>query len=233
VAESEILVAGLDGCRSGWVMATVPLGATGPLRLELVDDPVDVVRRLEAGTLAAAAIDIPIGLATGTPRRCDVEARRLLGARRSSVFPAPARSVLGAASYEEACARSALACGKKISRQLFNILPKIQQVDALVTPQCQARLFEMCPELSFAVLAGAPMCANKRTAAGRAERATALEAVFDDVGPLVRRPPPGAAPDDVLDALIGVWTARRHANQAHVRLGGELDATGLRMEVIA
>jgi predicted RNase H-like nuclease len=233
VAESETLVAGLDGCRAGWVMATVPLRATGPLRLDLVVDPRDVIGRLDSGVLAAAAIDIPIGLATGTPRRCDVEARRLLGARRSSVFPAPARSVLGATSYEDACARSALACGKKISRQLFNILPKIQQVDALVTPQCQARLFEMCPELSFALLTGAPMRANKRTAAGRAERVGALGAVFGDVDALVRRPPPGAAPDDVLDALIGAWTARRYGTEAHVQLGGELDATGLRMEVIA
>ncbi len=141
--------------------------------------------------------------------------------------------MLGAASYEEACARSALACGKRISRQLFNILPKIQQVDALVTPQRQARLFEMCPELSFAVLAGAPMLANKKTAAGRAERATALESLFDGVESLVRRPPRGAAPDDVLDALVGAWTARRYATQAHVQLGGELDATGLRMEMIA
>lgn len=233
MAESDTLVAGLDGCRSGWVMATVPLGATGPPRLELVDDLRDVVGRIETGNLAAAAIDIPIGLAAGAPRRCDVEARRLLGARRSSVFPAPARSVLGAPSYEEACARSALACGKRISRQLFNILPKIQQVDAVVTPQRQARLFEMCPELSFAALAGTPMRANKRTAEGRRERRAALEAVFGDLEPLVRGPQRGAAPDDVLDALIGAWTARRYVTQAHVQLGGELDAKGLRMEMIA
>jgi predicted RNase H-like nuclease len=225
-------VAGLDGCRAGWVMATVPLGTSGPPRLELVEDPRDILHRIEAGTLAAAAIDIPIGLTASAPRRCDVEARRLLGARRSSVFPAPARSVLGAATYEEACARSAIASGKRISRQLFNILPKIQQVDALMTPHRQARLFEMCPELSFTLLAGAPMRANKRTATGRGERRAALEAVFGDVEDLVR-PPPGAAPDDVLDALIGAWTARRYATQAHVQLGGEPDATGLRMEVIA
>jgi hypothetical protein len=30
-----------------------------------------------------------------------------------------------------------------------------------------------------------------------------------------------------------VWTARRYATHAHVQLGGELDATGLRMEMIA
>ena len=88
MTESETLVAGLDGCRSGWVMATVPLRATGkPVRLELVDDLRDVVRRLEAGTLDAAAIDIPIGLAASAPRRCDVEARRLLGARAQLGLP--------------------------------------------------------------------------------------------------------------------------------------------------
>ena len=227
------LVAGLDGCRHGWVMATVPLRASGPVRLELVDDLGRVVDRLQAGTLAAAAIDIPIGLAAGAARRCDVEARRRLGARRSSVFPAPARCVLGAAGYEEACARSVRASGKKISRQVFNILPKIEQVDALITPQRQTRLFEMCPELSFAVLAGAPMGANKKTAAGRAERSAALATAFADVDALARRPLRGAAPDDVLDALVGAWTASRHAAQAHVQLGGELDVRGLRMEVIA
>jgi predicted RNase H-like nuclease len=210
----------------------VPLSASGPLRLELIEDPHDILRRIDAGTLAAAAIDIPIGLAASAPRRCDVEARHLLGARRNSVFPAPARSVLGAASYEDACARSSLACGKKISRQLFNILPKIEQLDAIMTPHHQAFLFEMCPELSFTLLAGAPMRAGKRTAAGRGERRAFLEAVFGDIEDLVR-PPRGAAPDDVLDALIGAWTARRYATQAHVQLGGELDATGLRMEVIA
>ena len=77
------------------------------------------------------------------------------------------------------------------------------------------------------------MRANKRTAVGRAERAAALETVFGDIDELARRPLPGAGPDDVLDALIGAWTARRYAARAHVPLGGELDATGLRMEVIA
>jgi hypothetical protein len=36
----------------------------------------------------------------------------------------------------------------------------------------------------------------------------------------------------VLDALVGAWTARRYVTGLHVRLGGETDETGLRMEVI-
>ena len=103
-------------------------------------------------------------------------------------------------------------------------------------PGLQARLVEMCPELSFAVLAGAPMRHAKRTAEGRAERLAALRPVFGDLGDLgehVAHPPAGAAPDDVLDAIVGAWTARRYAGGTHLQLGGELDETGLRMEVIA
>ncbi len=191
--------------------------------------------QIDAGTLAAAAIDIPIGLARDGPRRADAEARRQLGPRRSSVFPAPVRSVLAATTYAEACALSRAACGKAISKQLFNILPKIREVDALITPLRQERLFEMSPELSLAVLAGAPMAHPKTTPAGRAERIRALGEVFgpEEVERHVVRPPRGARVDDVLDAFAGAWTARRRASDRHLQLGGDLDALGLRMEVVA
>jgi predicted RNase H-like nuclease len=56
---------------------------------------------------AMVAIDIPIGLTeTGEARTCDIEARRLVGLRRSSIFPAPDRRILQMAvtNYVEACA---------------------------------------------------------------------------------------------------------------------------------
>ena len=100
--------------------------------------------------MLCAAIDIPIGLADREPRSCDVAARRLLGPRRSSIFPAPVRAVLEAASYAEACMLSRRASGRGISKQLYNILEKIRTVDALQSPRLQEQLFEMGPELSFA-----------------------------------------------------------------------------------
>jgi predicted RNase H-like nuclease len=183
--------------------------------------------------MAAAAIDIPIGLSARERRACDTEARRLIGPRRSSVFPAPARSVLRARTYREACDMSRRVCGRGISKQLFNILEKISDVDRLQSPRLQARLFEMHPELSFTMLTGAPMRSNKRTAAGRAERLAALRSTFGDVARIVEPPPAGAKRDDVLDAMVGAWTARRYVARAHVQLGGELDERGLRMEMIA
>jgi predicted RNase H-like nuclease len=145
------------------------------------------------------------------------------------------RAVLAATTYEEACAISRAACGKAISKQLFNILPKIREVDDLQTPVRQRRLFEMCPELSLAVLAGAPMAHAKTTPAGRAERIEALGADFgrEQIEGHVQRPPAGARVDDVLDAFAGAWTARRYAAAEHLRLGGQLDDRGLRMEVVA
>jgi predicted RNase H-like nuclease len=194
-----------------------------------------VVRVLDAGDLAVVAVDIPIGLADCEPRACDREARRLLGPRRGSVFPAPARAVLGTSTYEEACAVSRQVSGRGLSKQLFNIVAKIKEVDAVESPRRQASLFEACPELSFAVMAGGPpMQHSKRTAEGRAERTAVLhEHLGVDVPALLEARAPGAQPDDVLDALALAWTARRYLGGCCLRLGGELDATGLRMEVVA
>ncbi len=230
-------MAGIDGCPGGWVVATVPVTVDGGLVLAevcVVADLGAVVAALESGRLTAAAIDIPIGLPASAPRACDIEARRLLGPRRSSVFPSPVRSVLKATTYAEACAASRAATGKALSKQTFNIVAKIREVDDVVSPRLQDRLFEMCPELSLAELAGGPMAHNKRTAEGRTERIDALGSVYVDVTAWLEPPPHGAARDDVLDALAGAWTALRYVAGTHRRLGGrEIDATGLRMEVIA
>ncbi|HXA73457.1 MAG TPA: DUF429 domain-containing protein [Acidimicrobiales bacterium] len=232
-------VGGLDGCRAGWVLATVPargqVTGSDVVEVTVVASVEDVVRALDAGDLAAVAVDIPIGLAVCGPRACDREARRRLGPRRSSVFPAPARAVLGTTTYEEASAVSRRVSGKGLSKQLFNIVPKIEEVDAVQSPGRQQSLFEACPELSFAVMAGnAPMRHSKRTAHGRAERVGVLrEHLGVDVPALLEARASGAQPDDVLDALALAWTARRYLGGSCLRLGGELDATGLRMEVVA
>jgi len=229
------LVAGIDGARGGWVVVTVSRDGAGEADVQVVPDLHAVMARIDDGTLTAVAIDIPIGLAPAGPRRADVEARRQLGPRRSSVFPAPVRPVLAASTYEEACALSRAASGKAISKQLFNILPKVREVDQLVTPLRQQHLFEMCPELSLAVLHGAPMAYAKTTAAGRAERLRALRTVFGrkELEHHIAPAPRGAKADDVLDAFAGAWTARRFAAVAHLQLGGDVDERGLRMEVVA
>lgn len=87
-----MLVAGVDGCRAGWVAFKVEL-RTRATSLEVIDLPAWLRER--PPDLACVAIDIPIGLLEG-PRACDKAARKLLGQPRgSSVFPAPRRSACG------------------------------------------------------------------------------------------------------------------------------------------
>ncbi len=231
----ERAVAGVDGCRGGWVVVTLPLRDAAAARVAVVDGLEDLAHDLGSGRLAAAAVDIPIGLPRRGSRPADVAARRHLGARRNSVFPAPARAVLDARTYPEAGALSRAINAKGLSKQLFNILDKIRAVDDLQSPALQRHLVEMCPELSFTVLTGAPMRHPKRTPVGRAERLRALGTVFAPEGVCrhAEAPPAGAKPDDVIDAFVGAWTARRYLAGVHLRLGGELDETGLRMEMIA
>lgn len=159
------------------------------------------------------AVDMPIGLPEAGRRACDGLARARLGPRRSSVFPVPVRSALAATSFAEVTG---------LSIQGWHLVPKIREVDACWEP----RVVECSPELSFAVLAGAPMAHSKRTPEGRAERL----AVLGDVTTSAK----GASYHDVLDAHACLRTARRIAGGRAIELGdGAVDALGRPMRVYA
>ncbi len=121
VRQSAVL--GVDGCPGGWIGALV----SGPSVTWLLLPDAAAVLAVEAD---AVGIDIPIGLPDVGPRACDVAARARLGARRSSVFPAPVRAVLAASSYADARARSVAAAGCSLSAQAWNLVPRIADVDA-------------------------------------------------------------------------------------------------------
>jgi predicted RNase H-like nuclease len=239
-------VGGADGCRAGWVLAMLyPLHPDGPgetavggmetaggrLVVEVVGRLDGAIGDVASGRLAALAVDMPMGLPDDGPRACDVAARRRLGPRRSSVFPTPVRATLDAPTYAEALARSRAASGRGLSRQAFNLLAKIAELDAVVRPELQDRVVEAHPEMAFARLAGGPCVHPKRSAAGRAERLALLHRA--GLGDLSALRLPGAAPDDVLDAVALTLTAARVRDGTAERLGdGACDARGLRMEVV-
>jgi predicted RNase H-like nuclease len=87
---------------------------------------------------------------------------------------------------------------------------------------------EAHPEVSFALLKGAPMRFAKKSAEGEAERVRLLRPIFCEI-PTV----PGAARDDVLDAFALLWSARR-ARRGHARVlgGDERDERGLTCEIV-
>lgn len=202
---------GADGCRAGWVVAASdvdPYGTPGAVTITVVPDFAAVV----AHHPDRIVVDMPIGLPEAWApggRICDVEARALLGpGRGSSVFPAPPRPALDLASFD-APGREELG----LTLQAWLILPRIREVDAIVSPELQdpsgtARptILEAHPELIFSDMAGgSPVAGTKRSAEGRLRRRVLLEERFGRPIPVVV--PAGAEEDDVLDALACLWVA--------------------------
>lgn len=230
-------VCGIDGCRAGWLALFKDLD-TGSVRWRLL--PTAWELSAAVSETAATGIDIPIGLPDRGARLCDREARRLLGrGRASSVFPAPIRPVLPALSYEEACDLRSRIEQKKLSHQLWNIVPKIREVDEALRTDAslQSKLREVHPELSFYALAGErPMRYNKKTQAGRDERLRVLEPVFgrQPITTPAERRAMGSAEDDVLDAFAVLWTAERIVRGVARTIPtlAPLDSEGLRMEIV-
>ena len=214
-------VAGIDGCNGGWVVVTVSLDGQAT-SVERVTDLTIITRRLDSGHLVAVGIDVPIGLPGTGSRRCDLEARKMIGSRASSVFPAPFRAVLGAETYEDALAKCQSISGKGMSRQGFAILPKIREVDRLMTPARQQNVFEVHPEVCFTLLAGAPMSHHKAKPEGRTQRLAVLRRAFADIDARAVLRLPGTRPDDILDAYVAAWTAQRWTTHTHSRLGESL-----------
>ncbi|MSV88611.1 MAG: DUF429 domain-containing protein [Actinobacteria bacterium] len=233
VGPAALAVAGVDGCRGGWVVVITGIEPGSPSTVAVVPDIAPVTIDLGSGRLAAVGIDMPIGLAADGHRAADVAARRLLGARRSALFPTPPLDVLGATDYADALARCRAASGKGLSIQAFNLLPKMRELASRIEPSMQPRLSEVHPETSFAVVRGEPCAEPKRTPGGSAERRDALREHFVDLDDLMQTIPRGAKPDDVLDAFAAAWTARRVATGRALVLGDddERDARGYRLTI--
>ena len=232
------LLAGVDGCRAGWVVVVAQGDAQDAQAHQVrICARFDDVLGLEPAP-AVIAVDMPIGLLVEPQpggRDCDRLARRLLGRRASSVFTPPPRPLLDATRYEQVR-------GYGLSIQAFNILPKIREVDRVMTPALQHRVYEAHPELAFRTLASRPMQQRKMTVAGREERLRVLEQapypLFQGIRMAFAHTLRGCqrtqvAPDDILDAYVLVGTALRiwHAQGCRVPCVPTCDQKGLRMEI--
>lgn len=221
-----LLVLGADGCRGGgWVVAMVD--GEGQLRWEWAGDTTALLALSEECGADAVAMDVPIGLPVlGSVRSCDVAARLRLGPRRSSVFAAPPREVLGCGTYAQA-----RAVAPSLSAQAFGLVPRIREVDDVLGergPSIHERVVECHPEVAFALITTTPL-ATKKSAAGALQRIVLLE---DVIGPLPVDVPAGASLDDALDAAACAIGALRWARGEAEVLGGEQDALGVPMRIV-
>ena len=225
-------LAGVDGCKAGWV-AAIRTGER-PVTLKVFGRFEDIVDALPSDALVA--VDMPIGL----PDICrrggrgpELAVRPLLGARQSSVFSIPSRAAVYAESDEftsleawyeahrraSAVARLTSDPPRAVSIQAFAIFPRIREIDGLLQrrPELQSRIFESHPEVAFWRLNGEKAMSlpkkikGRVNAAGMEERRAILVHCGLDRGLLREGPPRGAGEDDALDACAMLLIAERIA----------------------
>ncbi len=225
------MIAGVDGCKMGWIAAIE--GRSGATTISLFRNFVEL---LQCSDLSVVVIDVPIGLTETGPRAADVEARRMLGPRGCCVFPAPIRPILDSSCQQEASAQRRKIEGKGVSAQLWGIVPKIREVDAVMTarPSFQEQVREGHPEVSFAVMNDRqPILASKHKKEGAEARRTLLAGQFTDLEHWLKELP--RLRIDILDAFAMLWTARRVGTRAQVQFPerAEPDRFGLYPRIVA
>ncbi|MEJ7839342.1 MAG: DUF429 domain-containing protein [Thermomicrobiales bacterium] len=232
-----MIVAGVDGCPDGWVAAVVDV-ETLTLKFRVFATFRELVAELEDAV--AIGIDIPIGLMSCGSRQADTLARKRLPGKTSSVFSAPHPEVRRIQDYATANARSKQLIGKGLTIQCFHILRKIAEVNDEMTPDMQARIIEVHPEVSFAEMNEKPILLKKGRVCGFNERAALLRsksglALIPDWKE-AKNVVPGMTvrPDDTLDAIVAAWTALRFSRgeASRVPKEPEIGFGGLRAEIV-
>jgi predicted RNase H-like nuclease len=242
--EQAQFTAGVDGCRSGWICVAE---SDDELRAFISPDVSTLVQQLS--TAALIGIDMPIGLPDFDSRQCELEARKRLGRRGVSVFPAPLRctveSTTNDASYAHVNAyqRRYHTRGKGISQQAWRLLPKIRDVDTLLRddPTRAERIIEVHPEVSFYYWNDeVPLTASKKSREGRAVRARLIDATWPGARERLLHDLRTAhrgefGEDDLCDAFAALWSMQRHRSRTSVSLPAtlEFDSVGLPKRIVA
>jgi predicted RNase H-like nuclease len=219
---SNKVFVGVDGCKTGWFAVFLDLENGNNCNWDIGIFPkfqflIDFLNKKYEKADFLVLIDIPIGLKNGGTgeRLSDSEARKLLQSRKSSIFSVPCREAIYAESYEEACNVNEKLTGKRISKQAWNIIPRIRDVDTFLIENeiFREKIKEAAPEICFQAFAGFPMKYSKKTPEGFLERKKVLkelclftEEIFETA--LLRYNRKELAKDDLLDAFVCAITAK-------------------------
>lgn len=181
---------GIDGARGSWVRITY----------DSISLCLTISEKLEDLLIEGAVhfVDMPKDLATidAPDRSCDGWMRSQLKQRKSSIFTPPIQDVLMEASYAEANAKSRELVGKGISKQAWNLVPRIREFQTIT----DADVYESHPEVCFAVMTGNEAAFSKKTEAGELERIELLRR-YSNSSPWKWKMS-NVQVDDIIDACI-------------------------------
>jgi predicted RNase H-like nuclease len=179
------------------------------------------------------ALHAPIGLLDEERpggRSCDRQVRRLLGPRRgAAIMSAPSRRLVVKGTVTGTRELEGLSAVAKV------LLPRYREVVKEIQPYRQRSVFEVHPEATFHQLNGdKPLQYSKNTIHGRTERRALLGGAFSGIERVLDARIRGIRQRHLIDAAACLWTTRRIASRAIVRLplDPEWDSEGLRMEIV-
>lgn len=183
----------------------------------------------EHPSFAIIVVNAPVGYRDSPedgPRRCDVEARAIAGARGAVIRNAPSRAVLdGLIEWSDGGVDAITA----------TLLQRYRELAREMSPFRQRVIYEGSPELSFYQLnQDISMQRSKKIEAGQDERREVLESHIPGIEKILDAEIDGISETHVYDALALLWTARRVFGHAARRIPTEpeWDSEGLRMEIV-
>ena len=228
------MIAAVDGCKGGWLVAMSDQWPPQTIITATVCPDFEEVLKI-VFDCSTVVVDMPIGLPESGIRKCDAEARGVLGKTgTSTVFNTPPRASLAAQDKYEFQEIVKKINGVGAGYPVWGIVPKLKDLDSQMTVQIEQTVKEYHPELAWKHCAQAALL-SKHSAAGLLQRLELISAVVPDflsVGKTIVNPK--VQLDDVLDAFIGLSVAYRISNGiAHkIPAGAEQrDEKGLSMEI--
>ena len=227
-------IAGIDGSKGGWVCVSGYENNYKELKFEKLKEFNDI----KSKNFNLVLVDIPIGLDIDLKkggRIVDKLARKELLTNKSSIFNAPSRLVLDAKNYEEAN-RINKSKGMGLSKQSWNLVKKIKEVDEFIKNSNKTIVFESHPEIIFQVMKKDKVSTKKKNDEGIIERRNLLEKngfnkVFLEKNLLAKDS--FYKKDDFIDACSLFWSANRVITKTEVKIPNDifLDSEGIIMQI--
>ena len=227
-------IAGIDGSKGGWVCVSGYENNFKELKFEKLKEFNDI----KSKNFNLVLVDIPIGLDIDLKkggRIVDKLARKELLTNKSSIFNAPSRLVLEAKNYEEANKINKNK-GMGLSKQSWNLVKKIKEVDDFIRNSNKTIIFESHPEIIFQVMKRDKVSTKKKNDEGIIERRNLLEKNGFNKVFLERNLSAKDSfykKDDFIDACSLFWSANRAIAKTEVKIPNDivLDSEGIIMQI--
>jgi len=240
---------GIDACRSGWIM-TVMHKKSNQFMYRFSPTFSGLVTNIKTKNESYRfLVDMPIGLlplknigqVQPNQRSCDMQARKILGKRHSSIFSPPCLQALYEQTYSSASTLNFTLTGKKISKQSWNIFQRIREVNEFLHQNHWARslFFESHPELAYQKLNNhTPLQYSKKTNDGILERLDILSRYHPESHTFFSNITSDKTmkgkmqKDDVVDALVlSILNSHRDDKLSNITEEYQEDQMGLRMGI--